>query len=413
MVKNFSIMFNKFLQSGFCAGFCVYAACAILGASSASGQDGAAALQPAPADAAPAGIQERIYSIYNDYKNAVVKVYAQKETSALVSGGTKKMKLDVGTGFLINKEGNVMTSAFIVYSSSKLWVEWKGVLFEARMTGVDPLTTMAVIKIEGDFKSKDAPFVKIDSFGEIAPIGTLLISLSYEMGLPPSPRIGLATGHNIEFGGVFLPTVYLRTNLPAFSGSTGGPVFDLNGRFAGIIIASLPEVGGSFLLPARAAARIRDDILLCSEPIYSWFGLRAEDRDGPDGSTTVVVNLVIETGPANKAGFKTGDIIQELNGTKIENNTQLRNITFFVRPGETAKFKILRGSETLKLDVLADRMDPDIVKSAEVSLLPKFADDIKTHPTTAHHKFSEQNAMQPSAAKAQTGVSAVPATDKK
>lgn len=70
-----------------------------------------------------------------------------------------------------------------------------------------------------------------------------------------------------------------------------------------MIVASLPEIGGSFILPARAAAKIRDDIMICGEPIYSWFGLLAKDVPDPANGTKVVVEFVAENAPAKKGGI--------------------------------------------------------------------------------------------------------------
>ncbi len=335
-------------------------------------------------------LQAQVYSVYNTHSACVVKIYGEKLADF---GGATKTRLDTGSGFVVSKDGHVITSAFIVYASERIWVECKGVLMDAKLVGIDPLTTMAVVKIEPPFKCVDGCFVEIGASAEISPVGTFLISMSYEMGLPPAPRFGMATGHNIEFGGSLLPTVYLRTSLPSYNGSAGGPVFDLSGNFAGMTIASLPEVGGSFLLPARAVARVRDDIILCSEPIYSWFGLRAENRDS-DGGTEVVVSMVTAAGPANTAGFKVGDVILEVNGAAISNNTQLRMITFFVRPGEIAKFRVKRGEETVRLDVVAARLDSEILKAAENALSPKF-DRVPAEPQKPQPEAQPKN---PSAA---------------
>ena len=314
-------------------------------------------------------LQDKIYSVFESSKGAVVKVLAQKNFVGKDKDGkeTPLTTLDVGTGFLVGKEGVVMTSAYVTHGAYRIWVEWKGVLIDAKSLGFDPLTTLSVIKIAGDFKSKDPEIITIDSTASLPRVGTMLTSVSYEMGLPPSPRLGLATGHNIEFGGTFLPTIYVRTNIPAPRGSTGGAVFDMNGKFVGMTIASLPEIGGSFILPAKAVAKIRDDIMLCGEPVYSWFGLRAEDADGPEG-TRIVVTLVAENAPAKKAGFILGDEIVEINSKRVSNNTELRDCTFFVRPGETAVFKIKRADKLIKLEVLAERMAPEIIRSAESSM---------------------------------------------
>ncbi len=317
-------------------------------------------------------IQKNLQETFEENRKCIVKVYAQKKLFIKDEKGNKieNPTLDVGSGFLISKDGIVATSAYITHNAEKLWIEWCGKLFNATLKGFDPLTTLSIAKIEGDFKKLNAPFVNLDSSDNLPAISTMLLGISNELGLPPSPRLGLVSGHNIEFGGALLPTVYLRTTIKAPRGSAGGAVFDLSGKFIGMLIASIPEADASFILPAKAATKIKDDILLCGEPVYSWFGLQAEDTEGENG-TMVVVKLVAENAPAKKAGFKKGDIILEINSQKVVNNTQLRNVTFFVRPKETAVFKIKRASEIIKLEVLAERMTPDFVHAAESNLSPK------------------------------------------
>ncbi len=380
---------------------CVVAVAALFACVHAWAQAGLAGANEAANSVEPGGavaVQERICKVFADNKDSVVKVFAQKERDFGGDIGVK-MKLDVGSGVLVSKDGHVMTSAFVVYDSKKIWVEWRGILLAAKLVGADPLTTTAIIKIDGNFKDKNPNIVHMNTSGDLAPVGAMLVSVSYEMGLPAAPRFGLASGYNIEFGGAFLPTVYMRTTIPSYNGGTGGAVFDLDGNFAGLTIASLPEIGGSFLLPAKAAARIRDDIILCGEPVYSWFGLRAEDRDFEDG-THVVVNLVAENGPAKRAGFKPGDVILEVCGKAVQNNTQMRAITFFVRPGEVAKFKVLRDGKIVRLDLIAEKMDSEIVKSAEKGLKPDFGEN-----SVCAAKQGEKEKSKSGAAKGGAGVS--------
>jgi len=301
---------------------------------------------PAPSDA-PALLQRQLHSLFAENKKSVVKVYAQKQIISKDAAGheARAKILDVGSGFIASKTGAIMTSAFVTRGAQKLWVEYDGKLLDAENVGFDPLTTVSIIKISGNFKSADLPVVVIDKNAEPVEPATLLVAISHEMGLPAAPRMGLAAGQNIEFGGRFLPTVYVRTNIPAPRGSTGGAVFSLDGKFAGMIVASIPEVGGSF--------------------IYSWFGMLAKDVPDPAEGSKVVVDFVAENAPAKKAGFKAGDEIVEINSAKVSNNTQLRQHTFFIRPKETAVFKVRRGSETVKLELITERMSGDVVKAAQ------------------------------------------------
>ena len=304
-------------------------------------------------------IEARMSGVFAKNRDSIVKVTVQK--------GLSEGDMTTCSGFLASRDGHVITSAIATFNASKIWVEWKGVLLDAELVGLDPMTTLSVIKIKNGFSGKDAAFIKIENQAKIPAIASPLIVISREFGFPPSPRFGIVAGYDINFGDTFLPAVYLRTTIPSYRGSIGSPAFDLDGNFAGMLVLGLPESSGSFLMPAKALARIRDDIILCGEPVYGWFGMRAVDGDDSQ-KANVKIDFVISESPADKAGFQVGDQILEVNGAAIENNTQLRNVTFFVRPGETAHFKILRGSETLNLDLLVEKMDSEVIKTSTEKL---------------------------------------------
>lgn len=308
-----------------------------------------------------ADLQKGVISVFSQRRCAIVKVTAKKPSP---DGAAR---YETASGFFSSPGGHVLTSAFVAYGADELWVESGGVLMEAEALGLDPLTTMSVIRVKAGALPKGAGFVDIDASAPLPETGSFVVSLSREMGLPPSPRLGILSGRDINFGDVFLPTVYARTDIPAVSGSIGGAAFDLGGKFIGMTVASIPATGGSFLLPARAVARIRDDILLSSEPVYGWFGLQAENSES-GGSPCVTVRMVIENGPAALAGFLPGDVILEINSSRVADNTDLRNATFFIRPGETASFSVLRDGKPIVISMKVGRMDPEIIKAAAAKL---------------------------------------------
>ncbi len=332
-------------------------------------------------------VQEKLYAVCDSAKGAIVKVYAQKKIELKDAKGKSQLleTLDVGTGFIISKDGIVMTSAYVTHGANKVWIELSGLPVDADIKGSDPLTTISIVKIKGKFDASNINVISMNSAASLPKIGTLLVSMSCEMGLPMSLRLGLAAGHNIDFGGNFLPAVYLRATMPAPRGATGGAVFDINGKFVGVTIASLPEMTGSFVLPARIAAKIRDDILNCGAPVYSWFGLRAEDSISPNG-TKIIVNLVAENSPAKRGGFKLGDEIIGINSQKVSNNAELRDATFFVRPTERAIFKVKRNEKILNIEVVAEMMSPEIIGAAVSNLSKKIAEKKNEHKESAKNK---------------------------
>lgn len=321
---------------------------------------------PAPSDA-PALLQRQLHSLFAENKKSVVKVYAQKQIISKDAAGheARAKILDVGSGFIASKTGAIMTSAFVTRGAQKLWVEYDGKLLDAESVGFDPLTTVSIIKISGNFKSADLPVVVIDKNAEPVEPATLLVAISHEMGLPAAPRMGLAAGQNIEFGGRFLPTVYVRTNIPAPRGSTGG----------GGLFARRQIRGNDCRVNPRSRRLVHSPRPRRRENPRRYNDLRRADlqlvrnarkgRPRPRGRLESRSRLRGRKRARKKAGFRAGDEIVEINSAKVSNNTQLRQHTFFIRPKETAVFKVRRGSETVKLELITERMSGDVVKAAQ------------------------------------------------
>ena len=115
----------------------------------------------------------------------------------------------------------------------------------------------------------------------------------------------------------------MRTSLALGPGEVGAPVFDLNGRFVGITHAALPDLKSSFLLPAKACQRIRDDLLLSGEVEYGWFGITTTLKINESNSFDVVIDGFVENSPAKKSNLKIGDILLKVGNQLIQNQGDL------------------------------------------------------------------------------------------
>ncbi len=302
---------------------------------------------------------ERVKQIYAKNAPAVVKVFASRKDE------NSKQFLLIGSGFFIDKKGHIITNATIVYKADNLWIDSNGVPAKATLVGYDPITNISVLKVE---KNGDFPVVDLETSFRLPEIADALLMISCELGQDVSPNTGLITGHNIRFGEKILPTVYLRTSIPIFGGSVGAPLFSLDGEFKGVAVAALPEIGGSFVLPARAVNRIKDDILLAQKVAYGWFGLISREISDSVNGTRVIVDIIMPKGPAELAGFEVGDVILAINGRKVVNDKDLRWETFFVRAGESATFRVHRQGKELDIELQVARMSNEVIESQKALL---------------------------------------------
>lgn len=289
-------------------------------------------------------LQRRVVEVFGANRDAIVQVYAAVPREE----GRERPLLLVGTGFFVSREGHVVTNASVVYGAERLWIEHGGGTSEVQVLGHDPLSNVSVLRAE-----KLPPklhFINLSESTENPEVGTFLLAITRELGLPAGPSFGMLTGRNIAYGNRQLPAVYYRSDIASDGGEGGSPVFDLQGRFVGMMIASLPEIRSSFLLPARALRRVRDDLIFSGEVKYAWFGLQASQRHVETG-VEVVIDDVVEDSPAWGTGLQAGDVLLQVADAPIRNEYDLRDVSFFTPAEKWVNLRVRRGTEELEFSL--------------------------------------------------------------
>ncbi len=126
---------------------------------------------------------------------------------------------------------------------------------------------------------------------------------------------------------------------------------DLNGRLVGMMVASLPEVGSSYLLPAKALVNVRDDLLFSGKVRYGWIGIELEERVNRDLGRHIVIQSVPRGTPASEAGIKDGDHLVQMGEIVIRRVDDVRNANFFQRIGDYVEVKVRRDGKLLQFPV--------------------------------------------------------------
>ena len=256
--------------------------------------------------------------------------------------------LKIGTGFFISNEGHVMTNATITHAASHVWIEHQGTPYEAQVLGYDAQTNLSILRVTNP---PEVDPVSLTDTNTLPEPGILLVSVTCKLGMDPGPSIGLVTGHNTYYADQMWPTTYIRCDIPHDGAEGGSPVFDLNGRFIGMMVVSLPEIRSSFLLPALAAKRVRDDIIFSGKVSYSYLGLEVDQGAVRLSGQPIVISRIIPDSPADEANLEFGDVILSLDGKPTQSLADLRNITFFARPGQLLPIRVRRGKKDLQLSI--------------------------------------------------------------
>ena len=292
----------------------------------------------------------------------------------------------LGSGFIIDVEGIVITNNHVIQGAEDILVRVDGEKeYKAKVLGTDPLSDIAVLKIESKEKFTPVKFGNSDN----ARIGDWVIAIGNPFGLGGTVTSGIISARNRDIG-MNRYEDFIQTDASINVGNSGGPLFDMNGDVIGINTAILGQsgsIGIGFSIPANSAKIVIDQLIEFGETKRGWLGVRIQDvsqeiadlekLDKPRGA---LVASVAKNSPSDKAGIKAGDIILEFNGTLIKEMKELPKIVAATEVGKIVKVKIWRNKKEIikkiKLGRLETSEDFKVEKPAETPELSRI-DELK------------------------------------
>ena len=283
-----------------------------------------------------------------------------------------------GSGFLISKDGYILTNTHVVGDMDKITVKLAdGREFDAKRIGADSRTEVALIKIETD---EDLPYLKAGDVEKLD-IGEWVIAIGNPFGLNKTLTVGVVSAKGRTNIGITDYEDFIQTDAAINPGNSGGPLLNVDGEVIGINTAIYSQSGGymgiGFAVPIDMALTIKDQLVSNGYVKRGYIGVYLNPGEvtkdmaaqfGHDESGGVLIADVLEDGPADKAGIKSGDIIIELEGEKVKDNSSFRRNVARIMPNKKAKFTIVREGKrkvvTIKVGLLPDE-DRAEVESAE------------------------------------------------
>jgi S1-C subfamily serine protease len=314
-------------------------------------------------------LEQRLVRLFADNAAAVVRVkVAAESTDADV-----KPTVLVDTGFFISREGRVLTTFRTSARPSRIWVEKDGVESLAELVGADSRTNIGllqvrklpehfgVIPVEVPEEPNPAGSPNVD--GRL-PIGSLVVSISNPLELDVTPTLGLVAGFESFFSEEHqFPFTYMRVSVPVGRGESGSPVLDMQGHLAGIAIASVAGSRWSYLVPARALARIVQD--LSKDGRVNYGALPVDFGEFPDQANVtrrVIVSRVVPESSAARAGLRAGDVVRKLGAVPVHRIHDVRDALFFARPGEFIQMEVEREGRGIALALTVEAAPEPPVK---------------------------------------------------
>ncbi len=286
-------------------------------------------------------------------------------------------KMGTGSGVIITTDGYILTNNHVVADSSKLEVnvgsETK--TYQARIIGHDPLTDVAVIKIDG----VNLPAAVIGDSSKLR-VGDVVLAAGNPMNLSQSlthgivsamGRVGMGIVHDQSHIGF---ENFIQTDASINPGNSGGPLVDGMGRVVGINTAIMTQSGMSagigFSIPINMVLSVGEDLINGGKVSRGFLGIKMKNLDvdaakalGVGDSGGVLVESVVPGSPAQKSGIQEGDVIVSAGGQHVENVISMRSVVGVSKPGSKMLFEVIRDSKPLSLNVtLGGASDEDLAQ---------------------------------------------------
>jgi S1-C subfamily serine protease len=296
-----------------------------------------------------------------------------------IPNSNRQTQQGTGSGFIISAKGQIITNAHVVQGAEKVTVTLKdGRTFQGKVLGLDTVTDVAVVKIDGD----NLPTATLGNSEQLKP-GEAAIAIGNPLGLDNTVTAGIisATGRSSsQIGDSSKRVNYIQTDAAINPGNSGGPLMNASGQVIGMNTAILKNAQGlGFAIPINQVQRIANELATKGKVEHPFLGVemrnmteQLKQRINQANQTGLKIDvdkgaLIVEvqrSSPAEQGGIKAGDVIVAINSKKVDSSSDVQN--------EVEKSQV--GTE----------MTVSIRRNGQ-------AQDIKVRPTAAVGKIENEN----------------------
>ena len=371
-----------------------------------------------------ANLPENISELVDDSAPAVVNITAKKEVSQRSSFGyggipdemlerfgiprefrerempqQKREATSYGSGFIL-KENYIMTNFHVVEDATEVVISLSDRReYVAEVVGVDPLSDLAVLKVQG----KDLPTVNVGNSDDLK-VGDWVVAIGSPFSFDFSVTAGIvsAKGRSIQNNNIGNYVPFLQTDVAINPGNSGGPLFNLDGEVVGINSQIYSRSGGyqglAFAIPINVATDVAEQIINNGEVLRGYLGVRMSEVDsdladalGMKKPYGALINDVEEGESADLAGLVPGDVIIEFDDKEIKFSSDLPHVVGQIKPNTKASARVVRDGDEINLDFILGELPvnnesfvPAKTQSSSDPLGLKVADIDRDNPSMAN-----------------------------
>jgi serine protease Do len=283
----------------------------------------------------------------------------------------------IGSGVIISPDGYIVTNNHVIDGAVDIRVTMSNrKIMPAKLVGADPLTDLAVIKVDGG----SLPSIPWGDSTTLHP-GQTVLAFGNPFGFRFTVTRGIVSALNRPnpfSDNARKPGEFIQTDAAINPGNSGGPLVDARGEVVGIntfLVSSSGTFSGmGFAIPTQIVKPTVDTLIRDGKVTHGYMGIGISDVtpenakffDVNDASGAVVTQVEPDS-PAGKAGLKVGDVITELDGKKVSDAGELQVEVGQKRPGTTIKLEVMRDGKTVNLPITLEAMGSRDKQGNEVS----------------------------------------------
>ena len=334
---------------------------------------GAGVLMHASASARPVAprgalsAEERVViDVFEKSKRSVVYISTSERVRDLWTRNVRSIPRGTGSGFVWDEQGSILTNYHVIAGASEARVRLNdGRDYAATLVGASPFHDLAVLRIK--VPSNRPPPLPLGTSHDLR-VGQRVYAIGNPFGLDWTLTTGIVSALDRALDSDDGSTIehLIQTDAAINPGNSGGPLVDSRGNLIGINTAIYSRSGGSigigFAIPVSTAKMVLDQIVKTGSVTRGWIGVEVQeissglaDSFKPADTRGALVAGVLRGGPADKAGFKPGDVLVAVEGKPVVNRAGMLDLVAALTPGSVAQMTVKRGKQDLTLKVAVAR----------------------------------------------------------
>ncbi|HEY9825389.1 MAG TPA: HhoA/HhoB/HtrA family serine endopeptidase, partial [Stenomitos sp.] len=318
-------------------------------------------------------VRTRVPAIFND-------PFFRQFFGAEVPNSRTRVERGTGSGFILSKDGLILTNSHVVDGADTVTVLLKdGRSLQGKVLGQDSLTDVAVVKIQAN----NLPVVQVGDSDQLRP-GEWAIAIGNPLGLDNTVTAGIISATGRTSGDIGVPDKrvgFIQTDAAINPGNSGGPLLNQYGQVVGMNTAIIGGAQGlGFAIPIKTAQRIANQLIATGKVNHPFLGIRMtslspelRQQINADPSSNiriqedegVLIYQVLPNSPALRAGLRPGDVIKKINGQVVTKASQVQQSVEDTGTGKSLQVEIKRNGQPLSLAIAPEPIPTRVSQSNE------------------------------------------------